>query len=46
MKKHGLDLGVHMATMLDTDLPTEMADLEMDRAFGGDTNLEKGEPEE
>lgn len=46
MKKHGLDLDVHMATMLDTDLPTEMADLEMDRAFGGDTNLEKGEPEE
>ena len=46
MKKHGLELDVHMATMLDTDLPTEMADIEMDRAFGGDTNLEKGEPEE
>lgn len=46
MKKHGLDIDVHMATMLDTDLPMEMADLEMDRAFGGDTNLEKGEPEE
>lgn len=46
MKKHGVDLDVHMATMLDTDLPTEMADIEMDRAFGGDTDLEKGEPEE
>lgn len=46
MRKHGVDLDVHMSTMLDTDLPTEMADLEMDRAFGGDTNLEKGEPEE
>lgn len=45
MNKHGLDIDVHMATMLDTDLPTEMADLEMDRAFGGDTDLKKGEPE-
>ena len=43
MAKHGVNLSVHMATMLDTDLPMDMAQEELDRAYGGDTDAEEGE---
>lgn len=43
MAKHGLTLSVHMATMLDTDLPMDMAQEELDRAYKGDTDAEEGE---
>lgn len=43
MKKHGVNMTVHMATMLDTDLPQDMVQEELDRAYKGDTDAEEEE---
>lgn len=42
-KRFGLNMSVHMCNAQDLGLPTDAAQAELDRAYHGDTNAEKGE---